>query len=71
MARSDGLESSHASPFVDFLLRAGRDYHSRCRRSRVFVLLGLPAAPALALKRNGTFADPLVALARAASTDVI
>jgi hypothetical protein len=41
------------------------------RCSRIFVLLGLPAAPTLDIERNGTSADSILALARAASTEVI
>jgi hypothetical protein len=65
MARSDGLESSHASPFVDFLLRARSDYHSRSRRSGLFVLLGIPSLAALALTRHVAAVDLVVALAGA------
>jgi len=71
MARSDGLESSHASPFVDFRLRAGSDYHSHCRPGCIFVLLGVPATAALALEHNGAPADSILALARAASAHSI
>ena len=71
MARSDGLESSHASPFVDFLLRARSDYHSRSRRSGLFVLLGIPSLAALDVERNGPAAHSILALAGAASAELI
>jgi hypothetical protein len=65
MARSDGLESSHARLFVDFFLRAGCDYHSRCRRGPVFFLLGFSAIAALAFTGHVAAVDLMVALAGA------
>jgi len=67
MARSDGLESSHASPCAGFSLRAGRDYHSCRRRRPVFLLLGFPAATALVVDRDGPPTHSILALARAAT----
>jgi hypothetical protein len=45
MARLHGLESSHASPCVNFLLRACRGCHCRCGGGGLFVLLGVRAMP--------------------------
>jgi hypothetical protein len=53
MARSDGLESSHASPCADCPLRASGDYHPGCRRGAVLVLRGLPNTATLDVKRDG------------------
>jgi len=71
MARSDGLESSHANPCVDFRLRAGTDYRRRCHRCSLLVLLGVPAAAALDIERDGPAAGSILALARAAAKKVI
>jgi hypothetical protein len=67
MARSDWL-GEPPNACIDFRLCAGRDYHSRCRRSPVLVLLGFPSAATLDVERHGTAAGPLVALARAAAS---
>ncbi len=67
MARSDGLERSHASPCADFCLRAGRDYYPGRYSGPVFLLLGLLAAAALDVDRNGASAGSILALARAAA----
>jgi hypothetical protein len=51
-------------------LRAGGDYH-RCRpRGPVFLLVGFPAAAAMAFERDGPGTDSLLALARAAPAKV-
>lgn len=64
MARSDGLESPHASPCADFSLRARSDYNFGCRRGPVFFLLGIPSAAALDVERDGTPASSVLVLAR-------
>jgi len=66
MARSDWL-GEPPNACIDFRLRAGRDNHRRRCRGPGFLLLGLLAASALDVERDGTAAGPLVALARAAT----
>jgi len=58
-------ESSHANPGTNFLLRAGRDYHARHPRGRLFVLLGFPTGAGLDAERDGASIDSRLALARA------
>ena len=62
MARSDWL-GEPPNACIDFRLRAGRDYHSRCRRGPVLVLLGFPAAATLDVERDGQALDSVLALA--------
>jgi hypothetical protein len=64
-------ERSHANPRTDFRIRAGLDRYSRRRRGPVLLLMGFPAATAVGVERDGAFADPILALARAGTALVI
>jgi hypothetical protein len=60
-------ESSHANLCTHFPLRADGDYHPRRRRCPIFIFLGLPAAAALDVDRDGPATDSKLALARVAT----
>jgi len=61
-------ESSYANPCTDFVLRSGCNNHPRGRGGPVFLLLGFPSAAAMVFGLDGAPADPILALARAATT---
>src|ERR1700726_4817831 len=60
-------ESSYANPCTDFVLRSGCNNHPRGRGGPVFLLLGFPSAAAMVFGLDGAPADPIMALARAAT----